>query len=402
MSCVQAVPLYSASAPPPSYTSLPSTSEEILIHAWRFRSPLPSGTFTSRNKSVSLVLTDQEDGLVHPFYDARTPISGVLTLANQDSVAQVVLQLQGKLHTAVTGQGGCSQETRILDVSHVLWPPQNSTTSSSTPPTLIPFSIPIPNKIELDGEMRTLPPSHHYAFADTSGMIATCKYSLKIVVTKRGKSLFKTTGLKTRLNIIPRARPSLPILQNPHLFSTIKSSPEEWLQRHTDVSMRPCKSSLSPIHTSFFIPAVQIFGLQDAIPFHIQLSGPLDSMSDFGTEPIIKVSIHRQIALQVKGQHAWRTSSIGDGNIRSIPPCASATDGDVTMDWEGTISPKTDITFGGFNAGRTLVKDFIVMTLQPRHSHKSVFVTQHLKVPIRLVTDSWSDLFASEDHLGLI
>ncbi|KAJ7574617.1 hypothetical protein C8J56DRAFT_838824 [Mycena floridula] len=399
-----AAPSYSASAPPPTYTSSPSASEETLLHTRHSRSPLPSGTFGSSNKSVSLVLTEQKDGLLHPFYDARTPINGVVTLANRESVARVTLKLQGKLHTVITGPRGCSQKTRTLDVSHILWPPQSSISFSSTPPSLIPFSISIPNKIELDGEMRMLPPSHHYAFADTSGMISTCKYTLSVVITKKGKSIFKKKSLKIRLNIIPRTRPNLPILQNPHLFSSIKSSPEEWLQRHADLPMRQCKPpSLSPIHTSFFIPAVQIFGLQDAIPFHIHISGSLQSMRELAaSEPIIKVFIHRQIAMDLQDKQAWRTSSIGEGQVRSTPPPASIGPAEVTMDWEGTISPNADITFGGFNVGRTLVRDFIVMKLQPRHLQKSEILGQQITVPIRLVTDSWSDLFASDDRLGLI
>jgi len=153
--------------------------------------------------------------------------------------------------------------------------------------------------------------------------------------------------------------------------------------------------NMATIHTQFLIPSVQTFGLRDSIPFHIQLTGPLASMQQFlppnddGTNslysdskssgsgssrsssskrslssysivaPTLRVFLARQILVEINGRKSWRNSTIGEGNVRPIPPPGTGPVGlerEVSADWEGEVKCRDEVQCVGFKSGNLMVK----------------------------------------------
>lgn len=127
------------------------------------------------------------------------------------------------------------------------------------------------------------------------------------------------------------------------------------------------------------IPSVQTFCLSEHIPFHIQLCGCRDSLQHFygsgqyyESDPLpsgkkrrrqsaasIRVYLARQIYLQVNGRQSWRTITVGEGALRAIPPAESSNpgeDSEVSVDWEGEVRCKSDVTCASFNINHLVVK----------------------------------------------
>lgn len=145
----------------------------------------------------------------------------------------------------------------------------------------------------------------------------------------------------------------------------------------------------------------------------------------------IRVYLLRQIIVEVRGQRAWRTTVLGDGKLSPSPPShrppttyphlqptpsrpsmmrrASSTysrgtssqpdptaDPIESLDWDGTVrvSNPTEIQSGGFAAGNLVVKDFIVLELEPPDPSRNPLMALQHAHPIRLVTDSVEDNWA--------
>jgi len=189
------------------------------------------------------------------------------------------------------------------------------------------------------------------------------------------------------------------------MLSTIKPFPEEWRQLVATMQTRS-KSGVDPIECHLFIPSVQVYGVSDTIPFHVQLTGPLssllaflpsysDAISSSVNKPIIRVFLLRQILVEVRGEKGWRNCELGDGKLRALPPVAAGltkAGDDQSLDWEGELRCKEDITVGGFNiGGKLMVKDFIVLATKPPRPETSPLLEFQYAHPIRLVTDSWSE-----------
>ena len=135
------------------------------------------------------------------------------------------------------------------------------------------------------------------------------------------------------------------------------------------------------------MPSVQIFALSDTIHFHVQLTGPLSSLRHFlppptlepvasstvstkfnkkrnciPPKPTIRVFLLRQITVEVRGQKAWRDRNLGEGKLWPLPPGASSVNSphwdsqEASLDWEGEVRCRENITIGGFNAGKAVVK----------------------------------------------
>jgi hypothetical protein len=173
------------------------------------------------------------------------------------------------------------------------------------------------------------------------------------------------------------------------MLSTIKPSPEEWRQVVSTMRTRPnsrvkpiechvngtLKSSIGHALTiaiiKLFIPSSQIYGVSDAIPFHVQLAGPLSSLLAFlpsysdatsslpPEQSVIRVFLLRQVLVEVRGQKGWRNCELGDGKLRALPPAAAnatTKNDEEVLDWEGEVRCREDITVGGFNIGKLVVK----------------------------------------------
>jgi len=131
---------------------------------------------------------------------------------------------------------------------------------------------------------------------------------------------------------------------------------------------------------------VQTFALADTIPFYLQLIAPSKSLQAFlhptvstaikskrskniaastTTPPMVRVYLLRQVIIAVKGRLCTRQFSIGEGNVRSLPPGASLPPllrsqsldcGLGTLDYEGEVHPNSDIKVGQFSLSRLQVR----------------------------------------------
>jgi len=159
------------------------------------------------------------------------------------------------------------------------------------------------------------------------------------------------------------------------------------------------------------IPSIQTFCLSEDIPFHIQLCGSLNSLREFyGSVPneplqsdkrprkrqssaIIRVFLARQVFVEINGRQSWRNIPVGEGKLRPIPPVASDNcDADeISVDWEGEVRCKDDVSCGSFNVAHLVVKDFIIFAMTPANVRTSPLLPIQHAHPIRLVTDGWTE-----------
>ncbi|KAL0956445.1 hypothetical protein HGRIS_002593 [Hohenbuehelia grisea] len=421
-------PFSSSSSPAPSYSSLPLIDEETIEYNVRPTSPpLPQGTFVRQWGKTTLILNDQDDAADEPAYGRHSVISGEVGVGDSEHILSVTLKLEGRLNLSIS-DGGRSNTT-IVSAQHTLWRSEN--TQGQRCPSLMPFSIRFPSSYHNGDRNRRLPPSYEVAFHGIPALYAKCTYSLSLIVTKmRHKRLSFWTSCKTRtigLTYRPRSRPHRPILPINSLFSTIKPLPEEWRQIVTEIRPRP-DSNLQPISCHFFIPSVQTFGLSDTIPFHIQLTGSLESLTAFLppdsaeltppslssksslgippshllNRPAIRVSIARQVLVEVQERKTWRNSTLGEGSVWPVPPGAmnssihiASDPEDVTIDWGGEVKCGKEVTSVGFSTGGLVIKDFIVFGLTPSNARSSPLLEVQHAHPIKLVTDPWMDV---DDH----
>lgn len=80
------------------------------------------------------------------------------------------------------------------------------------------------------------------------------------------------------------------------------------------------------------------------------------NFADMGlAKPSIRVFLLRQICARVHGQRAWRNVVLGEGKL-SLAETQLGSEAEGTMDWEGEVRCKDDVTVGGFNAGTLIVK----------------------------------------------
>jgi len=188
--------------------------------------------------------------------------------------------------------------------------------------------------------------------------------------------------------------------------------------------MRPSDVEIGPIICHLFVPAGRIYGLTDTINFHIQLTGPSCSLYKLFSEtylasdsenstikkkskqkPFIHVNLLRQISVISHGLNSWSNSILGEGTIWPIPPdisscgatCRSSLCGESNIDWDGEVCCRSDVTVGGFNVANVQVKDFIILTISPPTPTSPLKMDQKLVVPVRLVTDSFSDTVTQMD-----
>jgi hypothetical protein len=135
-----------------------------------------------------------------------------------------------------------------------------------------------------------------------------------------------------------------------------------------------------------FIPVVQTFAMSDTIPFYLQLIAPSKSLQAFlyptipthtklkrsrsivaesSAPPTVRVYLQRQVTIVLRGNQLSRKFSVGEGNLRSLPPSAAPPSilrsqplghGLSTLDYEGEVNPNPDITTGQFGMSRLQVR----------------------------------------------
>ncbi|KIY67161.1 hypothetical protein CYLTODRAFT_422779 [Cylindrobasidium torrendii FP15055 ss-10] len=253
----------------------------------------------------------------------------------------------------------------------------------------------MPCTLEED-DTKKLPPTYNAMFYMAPTLWVGITFEL-IIQIKRTPQRFGLWNRGQRYSVEiehrPRTRPARPI--SPcfdTILSTLKYVPDEW---HQFSATLPAKNTgVESVNCTFLTPAVQTYGLEDAIPFHIQLSGPLGSLSLLVPDRLVMaVSLVRRTVVTVNGRTQWRNRSIGEGKVWAMPPPATASMDalGVYTDWEGEVRCTSEVRSGSFNIGVVAVQDYVLFALVPSGGTKAAFMPlQHLH-PIRLVTDSWTE-----------
>jgi hypothetical protein len=124
--------------------------------------------------------------------------------------------------------------------------------------------------------------------------------------------------------------------------------------------------------------------LKDAIPFHVQLSGPLHSVKQFlllpthtgaipepgrlkkhpplqcfsRFQPTVKVCLMRQLIIETGWRKTSETTILAEGQLHEVPPSPTSCEfrDEIHLDWEGEVKCADNISVGGFAAGNVTVK----------------------------------------------
>ncbi|KAJ7657794.1 hypothetical protein DFH06DRAFT_1044974 [Mycena polygramma] len=391
------LPPYSPPPPVPSYTPEPAHDEERVEHTPRAHSH-PTGNYMKKCGGDAVVLTEQDSSAEFPTYGRHGSISGYVALENRETVTEIVLRIKGTMDVMIS-EGG-SLTMKLLNESYTVWSSCKSHTSIC--PSAIPFSVVLPSKFQdCDMVSRPLPPTYDIPFITVPGLFFKTSYMLSVTITRtpsrKLKFFTKNKTIPIRFIYSPRTRPWRPIQPSTDFLADVKRMPEEFRQVVSQVTPRP-KSTVQPIDVHLFLPMVEIFGLEDTIPFHVQLTGPVSSLREFvpkpedGEKATIIGSLVRQISVDLHGRQAVRTIVIGDAKMCSRPPGAAADVHEASLDWDGEVRCKANARVGMFDAGYLRVQDFLVIQLRPQSSETySQYSTLRHSHPIKLVTESWLD-----------
>ncbi|KAH6913807.1 hypothetical protein BKA70DRAFT_1369248 [Coprinopsis sp. MPI-PUGE-AT-0042] len=408
---------------PPQYSSSPQPDETTVAHNRRQGLRNTDGRFTRRWGDITLVLKEQDNDARFPVYSRGGHVDGEIGFSGQTELVEVTVKLYGQMCLMATD---CGSTTSVLvSDCRTLW----TKDGNKKCPSILPFSLRFPQTFKDEkGKGWKLPPSFDSEFNGGPAMRAKCMYALTISVTRMKRyalaSWMSSRMHSTTLDYRPRTRPPRPIVMLESIFDSIKPVPEEW--RQYILKMEPRSgSNTKPIECHFLLPSVQSYSVSDTVPFHIQLRGPLASLSEIvppqsplldpntaeattsagldlgsdGPHPV-RVYIARQVHIQVKGITRSRTYTVGTAKIWPIPPVIMHEEEDLQgeseeelcLDWQGKLKCCDDAVKASFSAGNLTVKDYVVLSLSPSNSRPSFLAPVQLTQPIRLVTDSWMDL----------
>ncbi|KAJ6629305.1 hypothetical protein B0H10DRAFT_2208720 [Mycena sp. CBHHK59/15] len=404
-----ALPPYTPSPPVPSYSPEPAHNERRVEHTPR-RAHAHTGNYIKKHGRETVILTDQDDKAEFPMYGRHASINGFVTVEDRETVSEVVLKIKGKMDVMTSESGSLSR--KLVNDSYTLWLAHTSHTSAC--PSAVPFSVVLPTKFQDGDKIFPLPPTYEVPYIAVPGLYVKSSYTISVVVTRtrtrKFQFLTKSSTLTVPFNYCPRMRPWRPIQpSSSDFFSDVKLMPEEWRQVVAQMKPRP-KSTAQPIDIHLFLPVVEIFGLEDTIPFHIQLTGPVSSLREFLPESTstgdttlpdkttIQGTLVRQVLVDLHERKSWRNVVIGHAKLSSCPPGASSDDREASLDWDGEVRCKDNVLVGMFDGGLVKVQDFIVIELRAPDTPTSQFTTLRHAHPIKLVTDSWLDSAAPREE----
>ncbi|KAL1741845.1 hypothetical protein HDZ31DRAFT_44545, partial [Schizophyllum fasciatum] len=379
----------------PSYSTLPLDNERRLEYTpRRWESDVDEeqiGTYTRGWRSATIALSAQAADVMLPVYDRAGLVAGELCLKERTGVHRIILtrsiQLEGLMTTALTNNG--KTETVVARRQDVVWDALGSADSGGAVcPGAIPFAVQFP-RTYVDGDRRrALPPTFQATFLAVPMLTATCAYRLRVTVARGRKRIGTLIAGGERSKVYdlalvyrPRSRPHRPLANRMPFLSSLKSQPDEWLQITKSMGARGDKR-LPSLCCSLFVPSVQVFCIEDAIPLHLQVSGPASSFREFmpsihhsagdrepdrdtdtivtssapptrsathslqhtsthpsfhvalrmdhrpkqsaedlaPARPSIRVSIMRQVYAEVNGTKTWRMLTLGIGKVSPLSP----------------------------------------------------------------------------------
>ncbi|KAJ6505343.1 hypothetical protein C8R45DRAFT_817570 [Mycena sanguinolenta] len=406
------LPAYSPPALLPSYSPDPATGEERLDHTPRTRTH-PTGTYVKQSGRDAVGLGDQDVGATIPVYGRHASINGFVSLEDRETVSEIVLKIKGKMEVMISESG--SLATTLVHDSYTLWSSHKPSTSTSMCPSAVPFSVSLPTEFrDYDGLPHRIPPTYEIPCAAAPGMFFKTSYILSVTITrtvsKRLRFLSTSKTIPIQFIYAPRTRPWRPIQPSSDFLSDVKRMPEEFRQILASLVPRPPHTCTAlPMDLQLFLPTVEVFGMDDIIPFHVQLTGRVSSLREFlplddtpTLSPPIVGSLIRQITVDINDRTATRQLVIGHAKMSPRPPGPDAPEYEdeaaVSLDWDGEVRCRTDTLVPGFDAGCIRIQDFILIELRPHHaSTRSEYVTLRHSHPIKLVTESWRDHSLTRD-----
>ncbi|KAJ7141211.1 hypothetical protein C8R44DRAFT_931618 [Mycena epipterygia] len=324
------LPMYSPSVPSPIYSTAPGSNERVLQ-----RTPLPgysrlTGTFIRNEHIITVVVDGQKENSCRPCFGRGALLSGTVLLESYESVTAVNIKLEGILESLGPSHGYSS--LKVVDKTSSLYVQDGSQRRC---PSAIPFSLRFPPTFKNKGVQYPLPPSCDIALP--RGSFLKCTYSLTVgVITALHRSisfLTKEKSLSIELEYRQRTRPSRPRIIEASLFSTIVTCPEEWLQLPVALTVGPDLPMHQLSCLQLFVPSVGVFGIAEIVPFHLQLSGSIQSIRELLLQSnpeqgmhsqTIRVYLLRQIKVDAIGKGTTKMNTIlREGLPRSLPPAFS-------------------------------------------------------------------------------
>lgn len=185
--------------PAPSYSAEPLVGEHRLEYiAPAAHSPTRTGTFSTANGHIALLLTGQEDGASVPTYGRNCVIRGevFLKLKDRENISSVTLkvitqfptvaffltifsQIDGTIDLTIA-EGGTSI-TPVVAKRITLW--ENSSSNEACP-EVIPLECSLPSTYQDRDRQRPLPPTFQYCSPGVPGLFAKCIYKLSVEILK--------------------------------------------------------------------------------------------------------------------------------------------------------------------------------------------------------------------------
>lgn len=287
-----------------------------------------SGVYVEKNKHLTLALTNQSPNCTEPTYGKGATVQGAMTLAKPEGICSVEVKLEGILMLSVTSVVFTGQTEvplfanldllyRKPELPGVAETKRNSLFSRGPPvvslvpaklsgercPSTLTFSLRIPTSYSHDGVTRPLPPSYAAHFGNIPGISLEARYIIRITITRKGL-VDRKVVVTVPIVFHPRSRPSRPALPASLSFlSTLKTSPEEWKCWETKSSARKGHEDSPMIHASLLLPQSQVYPLNQPVPFHLQIASTSNKLlAQYATATATDVPLDFENTLSSKTQ----------------------------------------------------------------------------------------------------
>ncbi|KAJ7741774.1 hypothetical protein DFH07DRAFT_981141 [Mycena maculata] len=317
----------------PPYSANLHLGEQLLGQTLRNRT---TGDYVRRCGRLTLALHGQELGAEIATYGREARVTGVIILAESETVTNVVLQVRGKMDTTVADLGCLT--TRTLRKTFTVWP-----TESKRPicPSTLPFSLLLLATFRDDNHVwYDLPPSYDIDFP---GFFGTSAYHFLVVITK--------------FQFLPSDQ--MKDVSSVSIYSAVTNTTSTRRFEHS-VSKR---TGMAKIITRLAVASqgvaetlelgAQAFNMEDPIPFHIRLTGAIPLVQHCRTD-------------------FTRVIGIGHGSPGPCYPPLTGTSqshDEIALAWEGKLRCNPDVHCGGFDAGLMKIQDSVVVEMTPSQSH---------------------------------
>ncbi|KAI0027740.1 hypothetical protein K488DRAFT_60566 [Vararia minispora EC-137] len=393
----------------PSYAPEPRAEERRLAHAivYQYNGRRRSADFIKQSKTggMSLRLSDQIEGTNIPTYGMRSPIEGSIELAKTEGLAFVAIKVEGIMKLKEIAEGGTNTSVLCNELV-TLW---RRGVDPSPCPNYLSFSVSLPGEYVDERGAYPLPPSYEAHLTGLPGFTANVDYEVTAIASRiKLPKVGALTGIgqttvSTPFLFRPRTCPSSPLPSPMVETNSILGLLEvpSWRAYESRIVART--AGAKPILCRFYVPRSHVFCFSEPIPFHITFCSSamtlatllpfLPTVNQAPGKSSTRIQLLRQTCVDVRDEYRlegintelWRVINIGEGTMRR------SVDGPRWLAFSGEIRINPDIKVGGFKASGLWVRDCIVFSLTPPDTLKGPIGDARVVVPIRLVTDPYSN-----------